>query len=103
MRERFLKSKPPEEDMGAGFGYKVQVYFEKDLGKLGNRFVPKMLRRRWVCFSGGGMNLAKARELKTTVEEEFESYNITTIDGQPGQIKVIIEKEIPIEDFPVRV
>jgi hypothetical protein len=56
--ERLFRREPkdPETDFGAGFGYRIDVFFVEDLGFL-NKFIPKRLREERVSVSGGAMSL----------------------------------------------
>jgi len=100
--ERILHHrKCPENDMGAGFGYRIDLFFIEDLGPF-NRFIPERFRRERVRVCGGGMNLAQARIELECVKEEIGP-EAATINGQPGKLVAKIVKEIPDDNFPVSI
>lgn len=69
---------PPEQDMGVGWGYRVEIY---RLGEHG---------RKRVGVEGGGMNRAEADSVRERVASSF--------DG--GELDAKVVPEVPIDSFP---
>jgi hypothetical protein len=101
MERIFGTKKCPENDLGAGFGYRIEVYFVEDMGPF-NRLIPERFRRERAQVHGGGMTLAKARLELESVREDIGP-KITSVSGQPGRLVAKIVKEIPTDNFPVSI
>ncbi len=89
---------PNKERNPFKFGYRVDVFFHEDMGKLLNSVVPVKFRSERARVVLGGLSLAKATELCMEVQEEYGS-EITSYEGQAGWLVAKVVPEIPHDDI----
>lgn len=98
MERLFRKEIPASEDYGCGFGYRVDINFVEDLGRL-NRLIPERFRRVPVKMCEGfGRTKADVQTLRNEIQEDLCVQISTNIKGTLGWYKAVVIMNVPPDD-----